>query len=277
MIRRLKDKIKKMQYGKYKKLLAIIATMQQSILHRKIVYIYLDNEGKWHNKQAEYELVSPELNVSSPVELIKIVDDYWQHDYHIRLGDTVIDVGAGIGDQVLVFSKLVGKKGRVIAIEAHPDTYDCLIKTVQLSRLSNVICINAAVTLVTQNIKISDNFDYLGNTIIAVEENGREVCGKSFLDIMSSIGINHADFMKMNIEGAEREVVEGLAATKNVISIQNLAISCHDFKAIRGEGELFKTYSGIWRILEGLGYNLRKRKIDKNRPELEFYIYAKIL
>src|SRR5271154_2216517 len=60
------------------------------------------------------------LNMSRMDELAKI-NFLW--GYTPGVGDVVIDVGAGVGEEALTFSRAVGKHGRVICIEAHPRTY----------------------------------------------------------------------------------------------------------------------------------------------------------
>ena len=44
----------------------------------------------------------------------------------IKPGDTVIDVGANIGDLTLPMSLLAGPAGRVYAFESHSDTFHVL-------------------------------------------------------------------------------------------------------------------------------------------------------
>ena len=44
---------------------------------------------------------------------------------NINVGDTIIDVGAHIGEYTLLGAKLTGTKGSIIAIE--PDPRDCEI------------------------------------------------------------------------------------------------------------------------------------------------------
>jgi FkbM family methyltransferase len=53
-------------------------------------------------------------------------------------------VGAGIGIESILYSRAVGANGRVIAIEAHPRTYACLVKTCEYSSLTNVTPLNIA-------------------------------------------------------------------------------------------------------------------------------------
>ena len=49
--------------------------------------------------------------------------DLLVYGYTPQPGDAVIAVGAGIGRETLLFSQLVGDRGRVVALEAHPRTY----------------------------------------------------------------------------------------------------------------------------------------------------------
>ena len=69
--------------------------------------------------------------------------------YCPTVGDSVIDVGAGIGEETLTASRLVGKNGRIMAIEAHPTTFKRLELMCQLNHLDNVIPIQCAVTAQT--------------------------------------------------------------------------------------------------------------------------------
>ncbi len=47
-------------------------------------------------------------------------------------GDWVVDIGANIGHYTLLFSKLVGPTGRVIAFEPMPETFELLCANVAL-------------------------------------------------------------------------------------------------------------------------------------------------
>jgi hypothetical protein len=62
---------------------------------------------------------------------------FWR--YQPRPGDVVIDIGAGVGEETLSFSRAVGPKGKVVCVEAHPRTFRCLQKLVRYNQLVNVI------------------------------------------------------------------------------------------------------------------------------------------
>jgi hypothetical protein len=49
--------------------------------------------------------------------------DYWTYLYNPQPGDTIIDVGAGVGVDALSLALLVGNTGRIYSIEANPQTH----------------------------------------------------------------------------------------------------------------------------------------------------------
>jgi FkbM family methyltransferase len=59
-------------------------------------------------------------------------------------GDCVIDVGANVGHYTKRMSELVGKKGRVIALEPVPETFAVLASNAQHFQFTNVTLLNAA-------------------------------------------------------------------------------------------------------------------------------------
>ena len=254
-------------------LVAIVGTIQQSIKHISPILIYLDKEGDWHNCRPEIALVSPELSVASWKEVQSAANDYWCHFYQPQQGDTIVDIGAGIGDDAVAFSRLVGKNGRVIAIEAHPNTYRCLLKTIKANRLDNVIAVNAAVADVEGYITISDGENYLSNSIHAGMGTIR-VKACTLENILKQTGSSRVDLIKMNIEGAETAALKGMKGI--LLTTPHVVVSCHDFKADRGESPELRTYESVYQILKNSGFQLRGREEDP-RPEVRYYLYGEKL
>ena len=50
--------------------------------------------------------------------------------YSPKVDDIIFDIGAGIGNEVIYLSKLVGKNGKIFAVEANPKVYSYLLKTI---------------------------------------------------------------------------------------------------------------------------------------------------
>jgi len=60
----------------------------------------------------------------------------WKH-LKPQEGQTFVDVGAHIGKYALQVAKIVGKNGRVIAVEADPENFEALRKSIHINSLKN--------------------------------------------------------------------------------------------------------------------------------------------
>ena len=175
----------------------------------------------------------------------------WCYVYCPKPGDVIVDVGAGDGSDLPVFSEAVGPTGQVLAIEAHPTTFLLLEKAVHWNRLGNVTCVHAAVAEDEGILRISDSDRHIANAIVnAPGESGAttlEVAARSLDAICSAAGIEQIDFLKMNIEGAEQYAIRGLTALLS--RTKHFCIACHDFRADRGDGESFRTRAAVMAFL----------------------------
>jgi len=138
--------------------------------------------------------------------------DYWTHVYRPQNGDTVIDVGAGIGIDTLALSPLVGPSGRIYSIEAHPWTFCALLKTCELNRLTNVIPLQYALSEKPGPVWISDLPNSEENSISGVflDDHAISVPATNLDTLVASQGIQRIALLKLNIEGAEQMVIKGI-------------------------------------------------------------------
>ena len=157
-----------------------------------------------------------------------------------KQGDIVVDVGAHIGRYTITSSKHVGANGKVIAIEAHPGNYEMLNRNIKLNGLTNVISLNYAVYSKETKIKLflpgekSNRTIY--NTLISTratdEEKFVEVNADTLDDLLQNNEISHANinWIKIDVEGAELEVLKGadsiMSNSKNI----TLLIEVHDIE-----------------------------------------------
>lgn len=139
----------------------------------------------------------------------------------LRLGDVCIDVGANVGFFTLLMSGLVGDKGDVIAFEPGTNNLPQLKKNLQLNNASNVLLVEKPAWHKNERITFWLDADSSGSN--AVWDPGR-----FFTNIKSRQNPNtyevdavRADtvvtervrLIKIDTEGAEQRVLEGLAYT----------------------------------------------------------------
>jgi FkbM family methyltransferase len=186
-------------------------------------------------------------------------EDFWFHLYRPASGDVIVDVGAGSGTDAPVFSRAVGYKGRVLAIEAHPVTFARLELTCKHNRLSNITCVHRAVMGRPGQVVIEDGPQDISNAVGAVASpGGVRVAADTLDEICRQCGIEHIDLLKMNIEGAERWAIAGM---QHIIRRTRYAcIACHDF---RGEaGAAMCTRQAAIDFLRGHDFQITTRDPD---------------
>ena len=188
--------------------------------------------------------------------------DYWFHVYKPKPGDVIVDIGAGRGEDVFAFSEAAGRTGTVWAIEAHPGSYRLLERFCLKNGLSNVRLLNCAAmnrrgTLQIQTMAVwESSFVYEG----PATPTSHAVEALRFDDICERHGIDRIDFLKMNIEGAERFALPGMP--ESLRRARFACIAAHDFRAARGEGAEFKTHDFVLKTLENAGFSLVLRSDD---------------
>jgi FkbM family methyltransferase len=166
-----------------------------------------------------------------------------------------IDVGANIGRYTIKMARQIGNKGKVIAIEADPENYQALIENIKLNKLDNVFAFNIACWDKEEDIKFflaSINEKGLSSIKEVVSDRVVTVHGNTLDNILKGLGIEKVDMVKIDVEGAEKEVLLGMrdtVARSNSIEIL--------FEAWNED-----YYMECRKILEGYGFVVADKKMD---------------
>lgn len=138
--------------------------------------------------------------------------------WHLRQGDRVIDIGANIGAHTALAAVIVGPAGRIHAIEASPNIFSQLKRNLDANWLAQVIPYNVAASDVAGPVTVYLNdADNLGKTTILrhVADHQRttqetQVSGLPLADIVPHEDLKNARLIKVDVEGAEWLVLQGM-------------------------------------------------------------------
>ncbi|MEU6000528.1 FkbM family methyltransferase [Streptomyces sp. NPDC047197] len=131
-------------------------------------------------------------------------------------GDTFVDVGANIGYFAVLGSRLVGRAGQVVAIEASPAFHNRVLQHVRMNGCDNVRTVNAAVSdshrTLTFVLASSNNMG--ANSIVPYDgpaESSFDMAAKPLPELLDEEELTRARVIKIDVEGAEGGVIRGLA------------------------------------------------------------------
>ena len=133
-------------------------------------------------------------------------------EQRIHPGMHVVDVGANIGLYTLLFSRLVGKSGRVTALEPDPVLFELLEKNCVLNSADNVTLFNVGAGAFSGSMTLTRSFINSGDNRMGAKSatapwRSVEVAVKSIDELLAGA---HLDFLKIDVQGWEGEVLKGM-------------------------------------------------------------------
>ena len=233
--------------------------------------IFVD-EGIWMHQTSRgyFAYHQPYLRLDL-LQLDEVARRHFLWGYKPKAGDVIMDVGAGVGEETLTFARVVGERGKVICVEAHPRTYRCLEKLIQYNRLSNVIPLHLAVSEPgCSKVCIQDSSEYLANRLDAGA--GISVPAITIDALHRQLNLGRITFLKMNIEGSEREAIKGMTETLKQTEI--LCVSCHDFLAQRANDDRLRTRNLIRNFLRENHFEVASRSDSTLPPFVRDQVWA---
>ena len=177
-------------------------------------------------------------------------------------GQTVFDIGSNIGFYTLRASAQVGSTGRVVSIEANPDTFRILKTNVMANCCINTIafCCAAGAEDGLSELYVPSNYA-AGSTMVHNPNRSprprAKVPVRTIDSIVSMLGIKKVNWIKIDVEGAEIGVVAGgksvlrnhkpkiIIETMNEGVVQFLRENGYSVVAVRGVIGLLYAYPNL--------------------------------
>jgi FkbM family methyltransferase len=227
-----------------------------SLVSNKIPFTFFyKSEGEWMMRMR---------GVSLPIKEPRLTAlEYFRH-FIPEKGGIVFDIGGERGLEARQFSKLVGSDGKVYTFECFPKHVQLLKSLAEENRNIEVVekaCWNEKTDLTFfigntpgSNTAIPDAKGQF-NQALANNENNKLVVNADTLDNLwrELTGSSPIEFLKMDIEGAEYEALEG--ATEMLMSTRLVVIASYHIRAG------IPTAPRVYDMLHRAGFDVR---IDDN-------------
>ncbi len=199
-----------------------------------------------------YKRYGTKIYVKSRSHFTLEIDDVYRNiffaHYCPRGDDVVVDIGAGYGEEAAYLHSL-SPDVTYIGVEIQPSIFECLSTT--FSGISEKFKAFPLAISDEKDIAIDLTPDWLevgeGSTI--------RVPAMSWERFLEYFSVSTIDLLKINIEGGETHLLSSIA---DFSKIERIIVSCHDFRADRGDGEQFRTKAKVEALLDAK-YRTKRR------------------
>lgn len=167
---------------------------------------------------------------------------------HLPVGGVALDIGANLGEWTLPLARATGGTGRVIAIEPNPTVADALRLTLNINDMSQCKVLQCALSDRPGAGQLHLNEANSGMARLGVPDRDGGTVGVDVTTcdaLAARERIERLDFVKIDVEGHERQVLEGGRDTLARFHPALVIETGHEEAADRAV---------IADLLEGLGY-----------------------
>ena len=169
-----------------------------------------------------------------------------------RPGMVAYDIGANVGVFSFLFASLVGDEGIVYAFEPERNNYHCFRKSLQINQSKNIVLDTRAVG----RAKSTEKFDRRGGAFSGRLVGDAHYEATDNVEIVETVSIDHLvasegyrppDILKIDVEGNERLVLEGMA---NLFQTSSPIIICELHTHLGDPSQR------VIELLQGYGYKI---------------------
>ncbi|XHR26762.1 MAG: FkbM family methyltransferase [Chthoniobacteraceae bacterium] len=193
--------------------------------------------------------------------------------HFLRPGHTLLDCGANVGLFSVMGWDLVGASGHVVSIEANPITFRLLQRNLAANHCGTAV--HCALTKSPGEVELfmpmeGDVFSSLhkGGYITGPNIKTFRVNGRTLMEVLESLCIDHIDVMKIDIEGGELDVLRSSPCLlKNMRPVIICEYSTKTWPAFGASAEALMQLTKEYNYKIGV-FNINTGKIDSVNNEM---------
>jgi FkbM family methyltransferase len=191
-------------------------------------------------------------------------NDFPEDWFNVQEGEVVLDVGAHRGYWTLLVLRF--RPSLVVAVEPIPENFGYLIRHLGINGVRNCIPVRAACWNRVEPVRLEGSHEEPERwTAKGMTKSGREILevnGVTVDGLVQGLGLTRLDWIKIDVEGAECEVVEG--ARQVLQSFRpTLLIEVHG------------TWPRLTSLLKEVGYVIEQVAEDPVHPSYRGFIQAR--
>ncbi|WP_447641531.1 MULTISPECIES: FkbM family methyltransferase [Chitinophagaceae] len=177
-------------------------------------------------QEKQIQLSGYHISYKKPYELLHTYEDIFSKEIYRFNSDSeqplIFDCGSNIGFSILYFKKIF-PSSKIVAYEADENNYGLLKKNVERNHLQNVDLRNKAVWIHDDGVQFSAKGTEASKIAEGDGDGAKTVSSERLASVLA--GFEKIDFLKMDIEGAEYDVVKDCAPYLS--RIENMFIEYH--------------------------------------------------
>lgn len=142
----------------------------------------------------------------------------------------ILDIGANVGLATYYFSQFASK---VISLEPSKEHFACLLKMLDFNEIKNVTPLNLALYMTDGTFELGHNENKTMYSLhLAVKDDklpSEQVPAVTLTTLFKDQKIEHVDFMKLDVEGSEYEILGQTAFAEVAPKIDSILVEAHSW------------------------------------------------
>jgi len=194
-------------------------------------YIRLIFLQRYDSRKSIARIGQYKVNFCSYYNFINLFNGIFINNEYYFVSDSkspyIIDCGSNIGMSVLYF-KMLYPESNILAFEPSEDAFACLMNNISMNNLKSVIANNTALSNKEGTVDFYYDLEDVGSLMMSTKRLRLPKLNKVVrAEILSKYINRDVDLLKIDVEGAELEIIEELCINGNMKNIIQVIIEYH--------------------------------------------------